>query len=226
MTSDPTNVVGRRVAAYLIDGLAMYVVAAAIVWLLGEDLLRVESDGQVSVNPVTNLTLSALLAFFLLLQVLVLEGLYGYTLGKLAMQVRVVRPMGDPPGPLRAFVRYIAWIIDGFPWCLPLLGFGLALGTNSHRRVGDILADTYVVDAVYAGRAILNSGGRMQAGPHSLRPEDLGVSREELQAALAARPKDPVYDKNLDTYVVWNKKQERMLRFDKPTQTWVPLEQP
>jgi uncharacterized RDD family membrane protein YckC len=219
----PTNVVGRRVAAYIFDGISLYVLAGIVLYLIDPDWYRSSSD-EVTLSPTANLTLSGLLVLFWIVQVMVLEGLYGWTIGKLIMQIRVVRPLGDPPGPLRALVRYLAWIVDAVPYCLPLLGFALILGTKTHRRVGDMLADTYVIDVVYFGRPMIFDGESVVAGSQSLRPEDLGVTREELKAAIAARPKDPVYDKNLDTYVVWNKKQERMLRFDKATETWVPLE--
>lgn len=222
---NPTNVVSRRVFAYLIDGFAVFIVSAIVLWFFDNDWYKTGSQEEVTISPTENVTLSAVIVLFWIVQVMILEGLFGWTLGKLVMQLRVVRPMGQPPGPLRALVRYLAWIVDAFPYCLPLLGFGLILGTNTHRRVGDMLADTYVIDVVYFGRPILHDGDSLRAGAQSLRPEDLGVTREELQAAIAARPKDPVYDKSLDTYVVWNKKQERMLRFDKATQTWVPLEQ-
>jgi uncharacterized RDD family membrane protein YckC len=220
----PTNVVGRRVGAYIFDGVLSYVLAGIVLSLIDRDWYRTTGD-EVSISPTANVTLSVLLVLFWIVQVMILEGLYGWTLGKLIMQIRVVRPLGEPPGPLRALVRYVAWIVDAFPYCLPLLGFGLILGTKTHRRVGDMLADTYVIDVVYFGRPMLFDGESVQAGAQSLRPEDLGVTREELKAAIASRPKDPIYDKSLDTYVVWNKKRERMLRFDKGTQTWVPLEQ-
>ena len=80
---------------------------------------------------------------------------------------------------------------------------------NANGRAGDARAGTRLlrrkgIDVVYFGRPMLYDGESVVAGPDSLRPEDLGVTRDELRAALASRPKDPVFDKSLDTYVVWS----------------------
>jgi uncharacterized RDD family membrane protein YckC len=221
---DPTNVVGRRVLAYLIDGFASFAVTASILSLLDPQWYEVEATGQTSLAPGDTFTLYALLFFFWILQVLILEGLYGWTLGKLAMQIRVVKPDGRAPGPLRALVRYLLWIVDGIPYCAPLLGFGLVVATSSHRRVGDMVANTYVIDAPYFGRMIIPTPDGPQVGPQSVTAEDLGVSRSELRQIIGFKPKDPVYDKALDTYVVWNEKQQRLMQFDKAANTWKPVE--
>jgi hypothetical protein len=48
---------------------------------------------------------------------------------------------------LRAFLRYILWIVDGFPYIIPYLtGFITALNSQRNQRVGDMAAGTFVID--------------------------------------------------------------------------------
>jgi uncharacterized RDD family membrane protein YckC len=228
---NPTRVVGRRCIAYILDGLIVSIVAGTILWFFDHDWYRVQAEAQsastVTLDPAEQTAYSGLLLLFWIVEVMILEGMLGWTPGKLIMQLRVVKPDGTPPGPFRAFVRYVLWIVDWFPYCVPAVGLGLALSTDSHRRVGDMVANTYVIDAIYFGRVILHTGTGVEAGPERVRPEDLGLTSVELdQITRMRRTKEPTFDRNLDTYVVWNDKQQRMLRFDKASKTWVPLEHP
>ncbi|MEX2294034.1 MAG: RDD family protein [Acidimicrobiales bacterium] len=75
----------------------------------------------------------------------VVQGLTGRTIGKALTGVRTVREDGTRPGIGKAFVRWAFWVIDAFPYVVPLLGPILALTTQGHRRVGDMAAKTFVV---------------------------------------------------------------------------------
>jgi uncharacterized RDD family membrane protein YckC len=78
-----------------------------------------------------------------------LEGLFGATLGKLVMGIRVVRPDGTKPvGTGRALVRTLLRIVDAFPYVLPyLVGFVCALisGRDRRQRLGDLAVGTRVI---------------------------------------------------------------------------------
>jgi RDD family len=176
---DPTAVMGRRVGAWIVDTV---IVAAPAAALLTSDLEYLEEgdlDGQSGVDFCEDymdqtdgvcvdvgdrvyfsdglpaapwlVGLGVSLLFLVLLQ-----GLKGWTPGKLLFGVRTVGEDGQAPGLGRALVRWLLLIIDGL--CLGLVGFIVALTNRSHRRVGDMAAKTYVVSKEYAGRPIVVPG--------------------------------------------------------------------
>lgn len=98
----------------------------------------------------------------------VLQGLTGGSLGKLATGVRVVQEDGSRPGIGRAFVRSALWIVDGLPCCMPLVGLITMLATDRKQRVGDLVAKTFVVKASDRARPV-TSGGSATAPPPGVR---------------------------------------------------------
>jgi hypothetical protein len=77
---------------------------------------------------------------------------------------------------------------------------------------------------VYSGRLIVRTPDGVKAGPQSVKPEDL--AQAGVPTIILKKPKEPVFEKGLDTYIVWNEQQQRLLMFDKATGTWVPVEPP
>lgn len=89
----------------------------------------------------------------------ILQGLTGWTPGKLLTGLRTVREDGRPPGILKALLRWLLWIVDGFPYFIPgLVGFILGLTTTGHRRLGDMVAKTFVVRSADAGSPVVVPG--------------------------------------------------------------------
>jgi uncharacterized RDD family membrane protein YckC len=170
----PTAVVGRRVAAYVIDSLIGSAITV-ITWFalttqvpgkcpaggggfdIGDNcrgFLAGES-GKQGAWIVINIV-AAIVLF------IVLPGVKGYTPGKAIMGIRLVNAEGRPPGILRALLRNILWIVDGFPYFIPALtGFIVALNSERNQRVGDMAASTFVVDKNFAGQPV----GAIAAGP-------------------------------------------------------------
>lgn len=187
---DPTAVFGRRIVAYLIDTLILAVPALA---MLGSSVERIHVDDIVGyrgdycerfmdeiggvcldVSDVNDYvyfmqdvpwgpSLLAGLGAFLI--AVVLQGLTGWTPGKLVMGLRTVQEDGSTVGIGKAFVRWILLIVDGQPCGLPLVGLITAGTTTGHRRVGDMAAKTYVVRAHAAGAPIRAPGQSMPATP-------------------------------------------------------------
>ncbi|MFB9805267.1 RDD family protein [Haladaptatus pallidirubidus] len=93
---------------------------------------------------------SSALAIFLVLAILlgyhvVLEGLYGQTLGKRLLGIIVVKKNGDPCSMGASVVRNVLRIIDAlFHYALALV---VMLVNDDRQRIGDIAADTVVVRA-------------------------------------------------------------------------------
>lgn len=78
-----------------------------------------------------------------ILYFVVMEGLFAASVGKLLLQLRVVRTDGSPIGWREAILRNILRVIDGF--ALYLVGFIVVCATAKRQRIGDLAADTVVV---------------------------------------------------------------------------------
>ncbi len=78
------------------------------------------------------------------------EGLFGATLGKAAMRLRVRNIAGTSPGLRRSLLRNLFRAIDGIG--VYLVGLVFALTSRTRQRLGDRVAGTVVVH-VEAGRA-------------------------------------------------------------------------
>lgn len=91
-----------------------------------------------------------------LLIAVLLQGLKGWTPGKLLFGLRTVGEDGQVPGIGWALIRWVLFLVDGL--CAGLVGLIVALSNKGHRRVGDMAAKTYVVGKEYAGGPIVVPG--------------------------------------------------------------------
>ena len=175
---DPTAVVGRRVGAWIVD--SVIVLAPAVVLFTSdleyleerdldqsgvdfcEDFMDQEEGVCVDAGdrvyfsdglPVSPWLVA--LGMSILIYV-VIQGLRGWTPGKLLFGIRTVAEDGQPPGIGRAIIRWVLFIVDGL--CAGLVGFIVMLTSRGHRRVGDMAAKTYVVGSQYAGHPIAVPG--------------------------------------------------------------------
>ena len=212
MTGPPTRVVGRRVAAWVIDLVPTVVLYVAAVATFGREVSTVSGSGSAvqfsfTINDTLyladgangNKVLVAVLAFGLLNQVL-LQGLTGGTVGKLLVGLRVVRPDGRVCGVQKAAVRWVVLVVDAFPYIAPVVAFVLALNTRGNRRLGDMAADTYVVRAADAGRpVVLDAPGQQAESP----------------------PGAPQWDGQRQTWVRWDG--YAWTQHDSTTDRWQPI---
>jgi uncharacterized RDD family membrane protein YckC len=136
----PTQVLGRRVVAQILDGLAISI----IVWALGFGVYNLEiRDGTLEGD------LGAFWASYagvVFLYYFLFEWLFGATIGKLLCGIRVREADGHRAGFIRVLVRTILRIIDVLPTAY-LLGWFVALvsGKDRRGRIGDLVGGTYVV---------------------------------------------------------------------------------
>jgi uncharacterized RDD family membrane protein YckC len=165
---DPTNVVGRRVAALLIDGLIVFAIVAGSWFALTKEISGPCLAGGVEIGgDCRGFTegSSGRPVWFLILAVTslaiywIIPGLTGTSPGKSAVGIRIISDTGGKPGLGKAFIRWLVWIVDGFPYIIPnLVGFILALTDAQHRRLGDRAAGTLVVEKSAAEQAAPGAG--------------------------------------------------------------------
>jgi uncharacterized RDD family membrane protein YckC len=165
---NPTDVVARRVGATVIDGLVSSAITVGA-WFAGTKSLDVSCDqvinGSAGVdiggkcrgfiageNGQTTFFLITVVASILLFWVL--PAFTGYTPGKAAVGIKIIRRDGRNPGLWKVFVRGFMWIVDAFPYFIPYLtGFIVALNDKEeHKRIGDRVAGTLVVEKSAAGK--------------------------------------------------------------------------
>jgi uncharacterized RDD family membrane protein YckC len=139
-----------RIAALLLDSIALF----GVFFLIGVVVANrtgdtTESGFNLDGGPaaiVVLLTTAVALVYFVLM-----EGIAGATLGKMALAVRVVRRDNVAPDLAAALVRNLLRIIDGI--AVYLVGLIAALLSPLRQRFGDRAAGTIVVRANVGGRA-------------------------------------------------------------------------
>lgn len=259
--SDPTRVIGRRILATLIDAALIFVPIALVVsasfeylpeerldrpagefcddYLRGAGASRIcldFTDVDDRVYFADGVPASSTLGFWGLnvLLLVVLQGLTGWTPGKLVTGIRTVGEDGRPPGLLKALVRWLVWIVDGFPYLLPLVGFITALTTVGHRRVGDMAAKTFVVRASAAGEPVVVPGLTAPAPPAGYAagvpwattappPGAPGWAAPQPGPAPPPPATGPQWDESRGTYIQWDPDQGAWLQWDEPTRAWIRI---
>lgn len=195
MPVDPTNVVGRRIAAWFIDGVVfviIYNVLGAVFgsadnvtnrnfagdtaaaqrfcdnWNATKDGFCFHNGGEVT--AVTSWSGGIWIFLALVVIFIVYQGLLGASLGKLAMSLRIVKSDGSRAGVGSSAIRTVLWIVDAITCGLPIVGGILIFSTKGHRRVGDMAADTYIVHVSQVGQPVILPGdpgwGGYQSGPY------------------------------------------------------------
>jgi uncharacterized RDD family membrane protein YckC len=125
------DTLGARIAAFVIDSVLIGVVFG----LLGA-ILAV-AGGRAGT------LLAVVLAPIGFLYFVYMEGAYGQTLGKMAMNIVVVKQDGSACDYVDSLIRNVLRIVDAFPF-LYLLGIVVIAVTDEGQRVGDIAASTVV----------------------------------------------------------------------------------
>ena len=234
---DPTSVMGRRVVAVLIDGAIVVgppiaLVTSSLEYVGEDDLDGVDATdfcdeyldtvgdnevcipfvdgrayfGEPSAAPFFTLWPAALVMFVLL------QGLTGWTIGKLVTGIRVVREDGGRPGLGRALQRWVLWLVDGLPFVVPgLVAFITGLTTVGHRRVGDMVAKTFVVRAGAEGRPVLVPGITAPPTGGYIPPPPSAVP-------------GPQWDEARGTYIQWDPEGRAWMQWDDEAKEWTPAQ--
>lgn len=184
-TRDPTAVMGRRIAAWLID-IVIYGVIVSVANMIGiigavlhfettdfatsaaaedycDDLMEEGTSCVVSGTTVDVVEFGGIVPILGLVVVGavlagLLPGLTGWSLGKLAVGLRIVnKDTFNHAGIGANMLRWLCWIVDSFPF-IPLVGLVTGLVNKGHRRVGDMAAKTLVIHKDDAGRPVRIAG--------------------------------------------------------------------
>jgi uncharacterized RDD family membrane protein YckC len=177
-TLDPTNVMGRRIAAWFIDALIPTVIALAVGWSVfvgtatkyspeptgyctevhfqqpGAACFQLGNDVWVGTSADAHhaFAVGGLIYLIGAVNLFVIQGLTGAAIGKHMLGLRVVRENGS----LVTFgwnaLRTLLLVVDQFFCALP--GIITAGVTHPHRRIGDFAAGTFVVAKQSVGTPI------------------------------------------------------------------------
>jgi uncharacterized RDD family membrane protein YckC len=112
-----------------------------------EGLLQSFGSDPVQILKLVGILILGGLTYLLAMTVLfgALEGLYGWTPGKLAAGVRVVRTTLEPIGIFRGMIRQLLLVVDGF--FNYLIGGVMVAVMPKQQRLADLATDSIVVDA-------------------------------------------------------------------------------
>jgi uncharacterized RDD family membrane protein YckC len=158
----PEDLLGRRIAAALIDLLAL----TALLIILSAATSKLTTSGASFYVGLGGAWLGVFV-LLVLLYYLVLEAWAGQTLGKLLLDVRVERAGGERPSLGAIAARTLLRIVDWLP-TLYLAGFITMMVTGIRRqRIGDLAARTVMAragrPAGYRGLALLPLAGVVAA---------------------------------------------------------------
>jgi uncharacterized RDD family membrane protein YckC len=161
---DPTRVVGRRIVQSLLDRALLVLLTMVVAVLTAIPAIglyaRSSPHGSrwVLVLPVAVAAL-ATLAAELVNELWLVRRWGGATLGMRIMGLRVVTRDGGVPGLKAQLLRWLMWVADGM--FFGLVGIVLMCCTRYHQRLGDLVAETYVVraDAVPRARDTAGASG-------------------------------------------------------------------
>lgn len=138
--SDPTDIVGRRIGAALLDVLVLSVLFVLVGVLFGRGRAT-SSSASVDLRGTSALVYFGLaLAYYF-----ASEATTGQTLGKRALGIAVRGRGGRPAGVGAIALRTALRVVDILPF-LYLVGLLVVLttGANRHQRLGDLAAGTTV----------------------------------------------------------------------------------
>ncbi|CAL2093104.1 RDD family protein [Tenacibaculum sp. 190524A05c] len=129
-----------RLIAAIIDIIVYWMICVAMSLVAGENngLLNYSVEGFPAL-------LLFGIAFFLWP---ISEGVYGQTIGKRLLDIKVIANNEKEMTIAKGFIRYFLGIIDWF-FCVGII---IALIDKKNQRLGDIIADTIVVKSEYKPR--------------------------------------------------------------------------
>jgi uncharacterized RDD family membrane protein YckC len=129
--------IGSRLVAQIVDGIVLlivnYVLGAAMAGATSFEFYGAQA------YPLMGAGFVIFLLYFV-----ILEGMWGATVGKMVMKIKVVQEDGSACGPMPALIRNILRIIDALPFFY-IIGLIFISRSDKKQRLGDKIAKTVVV---------------------------------------------------------------------------------
>lgn len=181
------------------------------------DTVYVASNSQLASTQTELWVVWAILSLF---NLVVLPAATGASLGKRLFGLRVVDAAGQRAGFFRNLVRTIVLFVDQF--CCGIVGLVVCRNSAGHRRVGDMVAGTYVVHRSAYGK-LLSIPGHLVVRRHT----EFGgwgpaPAVEEPTLGQGGGVAAPVWDPNRNAYVRYDQGSGVWFQWDEGTQAWVP----
>ena len=165
---DTTAVMGKRIGAYIIDAIIGVIITVVVFFSLADSFdtpfdpcgqdespaLCFYTDGTVifAEDGDAAAVFAASFGTWFIMHA-VISSLAGGSPGKLMVGLRVVdQETGQRASWGKNIGRTLLWIVDGQPLGLPLVGLISGVASKGHRRVGDMVAKTLVVDKASLGQ--------------------------------------------------------------------------
>jgi uncharacterized RDD family membrane protein YckC len=173
-----TQVSGRRLLALILDSLVL----TAVQWILGMGLwgssvqqvpLDTNHSFWITVTHQLNWPWMLVIAFAYFL---IFEAIFGASIGKLLVGLRVVTLSGQHPKLWQTCVRSALRVLEVSPALQPTAWIIAALFiafTSRHQRIGDLLARTVVAERASVQPTALSSQQRLRRGAFALALAEL-----------------------------------------------------
>ncbi len=143
---------GARFVAFLIDTFASYAVqiAGGVIGMMIAGLMSRKLDPTLTSAALQSTQTTGLMVgmffwgiVFTFTNTVIMQGLYGYTLGKKIMGLQVVTELGGSLGIPKALGRHFATILSALPL---YLGFAAILWTKRRQAFHDSICGTLVIE--------------------------------------------------------------------------------
>lgn len=135
----PAAGLGTRLLAVIIDVVVHLVLLAGLLWAFGTVIFELDEAAFAAV------AVSAVVLVLVVLPATVETLTWGRSLGKLALGLRVVRDDGGPVRSRQAIARALVGFGEVY-LALGALSAPFVLATQRSKRLGDMLAGTYVIN--------------------------------------------------------------------------------
>jgi uncharacterized RDD family membrane protein YckC len=124
-----------------VEGIIDLVITFAILWIVAHFSGQTTDQGFQLTGAPMFLGVAISILYFI-----VMEAMFGATVAKLLLKLRVVKDDGSPIGWRESILRNVLRIIDGI--ALYLVGFIVVCATSNRKRIGDMVAGTVVTRSV------------------------------------------------------------------------------
>ncbi|MEO5842171.1 MAG: RDD family protein [Acidimicrobiales bacterium] len=261
---DPTAVVGKRIGAAIIDAIITAAIVALVFAVNHDSIERTTAFGNLTCDSGANnfcfttgdtiyyaeggkaATMWAVGLLVGFANHALLQGTSGASIGKKAVGLRVIK---KDTGQLASVgPNALRWLVSLFDiGCCFLIALIMIITTKGHRRLGDMAANTLVVDANSVGSPPVVPGLTSPefGGPYATSYPQAGSPFAPPQAAsptgwpppaaptppppsapvadTAPAANTPTWDAQRNTYVIFDSAQNQWMMWDATSQQWRPI---